>query len=76
MYLAKVYVNFRLQLYMQASTTTLRALDSVYHASLRFITNQKRQTHHRDLDSAVGWSSLTLRRLKHWYALIYKGHTG
>ena len=40
-------------IYMQASATTLRALDSVYHAALRFITNQKRLTHHCDLYSAV-----------------------
>ena len=39
-------------IYMQASVTTLRALDSVYRAALRFITNQKRLTHHCDLHSA------------------------
>ena len=61
---------------MQASATTLRALDSVYHAALRFIANQKRLTHHCDLYSAVGWSSLTLRRLKHWYTLISKAMLG
>ena len=65
-------LDFSDVIYMQALTTTLRALDSVYHAALRIITNQKRLTHHCDLYSAVGWSSLTLRRLKHWYTLIYK----
>jgi hypothetical protein len=62
-------LDFSEVIYMQASATTLRALDSVYHAALRFFTNQKRLTH-CDLYSAVGWSSLTLRRLKHWYTLI------
>lgn len=69
-------LDFSDVIYMQASATTLRALDSVYHAALRFITNQKRLTHHCDLYSAVGWSSLTLRRLKHWYTLIYKAILG
>ena len=51
-----VWVHDKLaDVYMQASTTTLRALDSVYHATLRFITNQKRLTHHCDLYSSVGW---------------------
>ena len=34
-------LDFSDVMYMQASTTTLRALDSVYHAALRFITNKK-----------------------------------
>ena len=55
---------FLSSVYMQASATTQRAFDSVYHTALRLISNQKHLTHHCDLYSAVGWSSLTLRRLK------------
>jgi hypothetical protein len=35
--------------YGQTPSTTLKALDSMYHAARRFITNQKHLTHHCDL---------------------------
>lgn len=59
-------------LYMHSSTQCLLKLDSVYHASLRFITNCRALTHHCELYSRVGWPSLTTRRLCHWYIFIYK----
>ena len=59
-------------LYMHAPSSILRRLDSVYHASLRFITNAKSLTHHCILYEMVGWTSLTIRRKQHWYIFIYK----
>lgn len=59
-------------LYMHASSQCLHRLDTVYHASLRFITNCKVLTHHCDLYSRVGWPALATRRLCHWYIFIYK----
>lgn len=59
-------------LYMHAPVAALRTLDTVYHGALRFVTNYKSQTHHCTLYMRVGWPSLTLRRLSHWYLFIYK----
>lgn len=59
-------------LYMHASCSLLRMLDTVYHGALRFITNSKSLTHHCNLYQKVGWPSLSFRRLTHWYSFIYK----
>lgn len=63
-------------LYMHATAQALRSLDSVFHASLRFITNCSARTHHCELYSRVGWPALATRRLTHWYRFIYKGLIG
>lgn len=63
-------------LYMNASAQCLRMVDSVYHASLRFITNRKFQTHHCELYSQVGWPALVSRRNSHLYSFIYKAILG
>lgn len=62
--------------YMNASSQCLHSLDTVYHGALRFITDLKTLTHHCNLYTRVGWSSLTTRRLKHWHILIYKAILG
>ena len=62
--------------YRFACASTLGKLDPLYHAALRFITNSTFRTHHRTLYSLVGWSSLTSRRLLHWYMLSYKAILG
>lgn len=63
-------------LYMHAAFSILRHVDSVYHASLRFITNTKSLTHHCILYDLVGWTSLKIRRQQHWYIFIYKAILG
>ncbi len=63
-------------LYMHASSQNLHALDTVYHGALRFITGFKVLTHHCDLYERVGWPSLSMRRLQHWYIFIYKDILG
>uniref|UniRef100_A0A8C7F2I1 K Homology domain-containing protein n=1 Tax=Oncorhynchus kisutch TaxID=8019 RepID=A0A8C7F2I1_ONCKI len=63
-------------LYMHATTSFLQRLDSVYHASLRFITNAKTLTHHCTLYQMVGWTSLYMRRKIHLYVFIYKALLG
>lgn len=63
-------------LYMNASSQCLSKIDSVYHGALRFITNCRAQTHHCELYARVKWSSLTTRRLTHWYTFIYKAILG
>lgn len=45
----------------------LWSLDSVYHASLCFITKKRSLTHHCILYELVGWTSPTTRRQQHWY---------
>ena len=62
--------------YRFACASTLGKLDPLFHAALRFITNSPYRTHHCTLYSLVGWSSLTSRRLFHWYMLIYKAILG
>ena len=59
-------------LYRDAPVTTLKSLDSVYHAALRFITGDPYNTHHCILYEKVGWSSLSVRRETHWLLFIYK----
>lgn len=63
-------------LYMNASATTLQAIDKVYHGALRFITNSKSLTHHCHLYERAGLTSLSLRRWFHWHIFIYKAIIG
>ena len=62
--------------YMNAPTHSLKLLDAAYHGALRFITDCKPLTHHCTLYSLVNWSSLSTRRLLHWYHFIYKSILG
>ncbi len=59
-------------LYMHANQSSLKILDSVYHASLRFVTKSSFHTHHCSLYESVGWLSLHNRRLEHWYIFLFK----
>ncbi len=59
-------------LYMHANQSSLKMLDSVYHASLRFVTKSSFRTHHCSLYESVGWLSLHNRRLEHWYIFLFK----
>ncbi len=61
---------------MHAASSVLTSLDSVYHASLHFITNAKSCTHHCILYEMVGWTSLDISRKQHWYIFIYKAMLG
>lgn len=63
-------------LYMHASKSMLRSLDSVYHSALRFITGAKYSTHHCDLYSISGCHPLSVRRQLHWLTFIYKAVIG
>lgn len=62
--------------YMNASSSCLQMVDTVYHASLGFITNCRAMTHHCELFSRVGWPSLVTRRQGHWYTFIFKAMLG
>uniref|UniRef100_A0A3B3DM95 Reverse transcriptase domain-containing protein n=2 Tax=Oryzias melastigma TaxID=30732 RepID=A0A3B3DM95_ORYME len=62
--------------YMNAPASCLQKLDSVYHSSLRFISNCKAMTHHCELYKRVGWPSLSSRRQYHWHIFIYKALAG
>ncbi len=59
-------------LYMHASVQCLQMVDTLYHSSLRFITNCKALTHHCELYARVGWPALATRRFTHWCIFIYK----
>ncbi len=59
-------------LYMHANQSSLKMLDSVYHASLRFVTKSSFRTHHCSLYESVGWLSLHNRRLEHWHIFLFK----
>lgn len=63
-------------LYMHANLSSLKMLDSVYHAALRFVTDSGFRTHHCSLYESVGWPSLHSRRLEHWYIFLYKAILG
>lgn len=63
-------------IYRHAATTTLKPLDSIHHFALRFITGDRYDTHHCILSKNAGWSSLSDRRMKHWYMFIFKALTG
>lgn len=47
-------------------------LDSLYHSALRFITSLGYSIHHCDLYRLAILTSLSSRRLKHWYIIVYK----
>ncbi|MDF4405775.1 hypothetical protein P3471_24855, partial [Vibrio parahaemolyticus] len=55
---------------MHVTSSILRSLDSVFHASLCFNTNTKSVTRHCILYDLVGWTSLTTCRQQHWYIFI------
>jgi exonuclease III len=59
-------------IYGNASLSTLKTLDAVYHSALRFITGDRYGTHHCTLYNKVGWPALSERRDFHWKILIYK----
>ena len=63
-------------IYRNASATTLKTLDSVYHPALRFITGDIYNTHHCILYNKVGWPSLAIRRDQHWFLFVYKAIIG
>ena len=63
-------------IYRNASSSTLKSLDAVYHSALRFITGDIYSTHHCILYNKVGWSSLSDRRNQHWLLFIYKTFIG
>ena len=63
-------------IYRNASATTLKSLDPVYHSALRFITGDSYNTHHCILYNKVGWPSLTTRRDQHWFLFVFKAIIG
>lgn len=63
-------------IYRTAPNFLLKKLDVIYHSVIRFVTNAPYNTHHCELYALVGWPSLTMRRLTHWYQLIYKSLLG
>ena len=63
-------------LYMHASATCLRSLDTVYHSALRFVTGCPYLTHHCTLYQKAGWAPLSSRRYTHWLTFIYKALLG
>ena len=63
-------------MYMHASSTALKSLDTVYHSALRFITGDKFLTHHCILYEKVSWPSLRARREEHCLLFIYKALLG
>ncbi len=58
--------------YMHANQSSLKMLDSVYHAALRFVTNSSFRTHHFSLYGSVGWLCVHNRGLEHWYIFLFK----
>lgn len=59
-------------IYGNASHSTLKTLDAVYHSALRFITGDHYGTHHCTLYNKVGWPALAEKRDGHWKTFIYK----
>ena len=59
-------------IYGNASHSTLKTLDAVYHSALRFITGDRYGTHHCTLYNKVGWPALSEKRDGHWKTFIYK----
>ncbi len=57
-------------LYMHATKSVLRSLDSVYHSALRFVIKAEYSTHHCSLYSLSGWPPLSIRRQHHWLIFI------
>ncbi len=54
--------------YMHANQSSLKMLDSVYHAALRFVTNSSFRTHHFSLYGSVGLAMCAQSRAG---ALVY-----
>lgn len=63
-------------IYMHSASSSLKLLDTVYHAALRFITGHGVRTHHCSLYLKVGWSLLAMRRKQHCCLFIYKALLG
>lgn len=63
-------------LYMHATSSLLKKLDSAYHAAIRFVTNAASRTHHCTLYEYLGWSSLYQRRKSHMLIFIIKALLG
>lgn len=63
-------------IYMHASLSSLKKLDYVYHAALRFVTSASSRTHHCILYGLMGWSSLFQRRKVHMLLFIVKALLG
>lgn len=57
---------------MPANHSSLKMLDSIYHAALRFVTNSSFRTYHCSLYKGVRWLSLQNRRLEHWHIFLFK----
>ena len=56
---------------MHSAPSSLKLLDAVHHAALRFITDDSFRTHHCNLYLKVGWSSLAMKREQHCCLFIY-----
>ncbi len=69
-------LNYRDIIYRNASVTTLKPLDTVFHSALRFITGDSYSTHHCILYNKVGWPSLSLRRDDQFFFIICKALIG
>ena len=54
------------------SAQVLKALNTIYHSALRFITGDSFRTHHCILYEKVGWPSMSARREYHCLLFIYK----
>ncbi|KAK0136519.1 RNA-directed DNA polymerase from mobile element jockey [Merluccius polli] len=63
-------------IYRNASMSSLKILDVIYHSAIRFATSASYNTHHCTLYATIGWPSLTERRFKHWIQFIYKAIIG
>lgn len=61
---------------MHAASFVLKRLDSVYHASLRYVTNAQSLTHQCIVYQMEGQTSLYIRRQLHFYLFIYKALLG
>ena len=63
-------------IYGNAAATDLVPLNSVYHSAIRFITGDDYSTHHCTLYDRVGWTSLEVRRKRHWHFFLFRTLTG
>ena len=63
-------------IYMHASSSLLKKLDSAYHTAIRFVTGAGSRTHHCTLYQSLGWSSLYQRRQSHMLIFILKSLLG
>lgn len=62
--------------YMQASASRFKILDTVYHRMHRFITNARSLTHHFGLYGEVALSSYTNAEALVQYIFVYKALLG